>query len=134
MLTINTMPPNGRKLTCIASTAPPASVVTVAKSEDGVIPKRTSLPSILPPACKALGPEIDIESSESRASLRFRPIDGRHTDEKQDAHHGKNRPTLALVVHHPAEHVGQPSGDPDQQQHLDEVRERSRVFIRMGGI
>ena len=61
ILTINTMPPNGKKLSCIASTAPPASVVTVAKSEDGVMPKRTSLPSILPPAWEG----IDIEGGES---------------------------------------------------------------------
>jgi len=38
ILAINTIPPNGRKLSCIASTAPPASVVTVAKSADGVMP------------------------------------------------------------------------------------------------
>ena len=40
----------------MALTAPQeASVVTVVKSAELAMPKRTSLPSMLPPACSALG-------------------------------------------------------------------------------
>ena len=46
---IGTMPASGRKLSCIAITAPSevADVVT-ANSEDMAVPNRTSLPSMLP--------------------------------------------------------------------------------------
>jgi hypothetical protein len=51
MFTIGTMPPNGVKESCMEFTAPQlASVVTVAKSAGFAMPKRTSLPSMLPPA------------------------------------------------------------------------------------
>ena len=44
-----TKPPIGMKESCMALTAPQeASVVTVAKSEELKMPKRTSLPSRLP--------------------------------------------------------------------------------------
>ena len=49
MLTSGTSPPSGVKLSCIELTAPhEASVVTVAKSAELAMPKRTSLPSMLP--------------------------------------------------------------------------------------
>ena len=77
---------------------------------------------------------IDIERGEGGIAVRFRPIDCCYTDEKQDAHGGKDGPTLALVLHHAAEHVGQGGGDPDQQQHLNEVGERGRIFVGMGRV
>ena len=43
-------PPSAVKLPCMALTAPQeAAVVTTAKSEESTMPKRTSLPSMLPP-------------------------------------------------------------------------------------
>ncbi len=55
MLTIGTSPPSGVKLSCIELTAPhEVSVVTVAQSADSTIPKRISLPSMLPPLCVAV--------------------------------------------------------------------------------
>ena len=49
MLTIGTMPPSGVRLSCIVFTAPhEASVVIVANSAELAMPKRTSLPSMLP--------------------------------------------------------------------------------------
>ena len=51
MLTSGTSPPSGRKLECIAFTAPhEAAVVMVANSALMAMPKRTSLPSQLPAA------------------------------------------------------------------------------------
>ena len=65
MLTSGTSPPSGVKLSCMAFTAPQeASVVTVAKRAELAMPKRTSLPSMLPtlwstgsPARAALAPD-----------------------------------------------------------------------------
>ena len=55
MLNIGTNPPIGVKLSCIALTAPhDASVVTAANSAEAAVPKRTSLPSMLP--CEASTP------------------------------------------------------------------------------
>ncbi len=55
MLTSGTAPPSGVKLSCMALTAPhEASVVTVANKAELAMPKRTSLPSMLPPDCSAL--------------------------------------------------------------------------------
>ena len=51
MLTSGTIPPSGMKESCMELTAPQlASVVTVANSAELAIPKRTSLPSMLPAA------------------------------------------------------------------------------------
>ena len=55
MLTSGTKPPSGVKLSCIALTAPhEVSVVTVAHSAELTMPKRTSLPSMLPPVWPAV--------------------------------------------------------------------------------
>src|SRR5580700_2174563 len=59
MLTRGTIPPKGKKLSCIELTAPhEVSVVTVAHEVESAGPKRTSLPSMLPPACIMLGVEL----------------------------------------------------------------------------
>ncbi len=47
--TSGTMPPSGVKLSCMAMTAPSdVAVVVTANSDDIAVPKRTSLPSMLP--------------------------------------------------------------------------------------
>ena len=51
MLISGIMPPSAVKLSCMALTAPQeAAVVMTANSEEATMPKRTSLPSMLPPA------------------------------------------------------------------------------------
>jgi hypothetical protein len=56
MLASRMAPLKGRKLSCIASTAPSDDAVeTSAKSAEPAMPKRTSLPSMLPPGCKGPG-------------------------------------------------------------------------------
>ena len=51
MLNSGTKPPSGVKLSCMALTAPhEAAVVIAANSAEAAMPKRTSLPSMLPPA------------------------------------------------------------------------------------
>ena len=50
-----TAPPSGVNESCIAFTAPQdAAVVMVANSAEAAMPKRASLPSMLPPGCSAL--------------------------------------------------------------------------------
>ena len=52
---IGTSPPSGVKESCIALTEPfEAAVVAVAQSAELAMPKRTSLPSMLPPDWSAL--------------------------------------------------------------------------------
>ena len=52
---IGTSPPNGVNESCMELTEPlEAAVVAVAHKTELAIPKRTSFPSILPPACVAL--------------------------------------------------------------------------------
>jgi hypothetical protein len=53
MSTIGIIPPSGVKLSCMALTEPlEAAVVVTAHSADADSPNRTSLPSMLPPACR----------------------------------------------------------------------------------
>src|SRR5437016_12701365 len=55
MLISGTIPPSGVYESCMLFTAPQLeSVVTQANIAELAIPNRTSLPSILPPACDAL--------------------------------------------------------------------------------
>ena len=55
MFIIGIMPPIGVKLSCMPLTAPQeASVVKVANNAVLAMPKRTSLPSMLPPAWSEL--------------------------------------------------------------------------------
>src|SRR5437588_5149409 len=68
MLTSGTMPPRGVKESCHPLIAPQlASVVAVAHNAVLAIPKRTSLPSMLPPDC------IDVErwSTPANRGLPF---------------------------------------------------------------
>ena len=53
IITIGTMPPSGVNESCMAFTAPQeAAVVITANRLVALMPKRVSLPSILPPACR----------------------------------------------------------------------------------
>ncbi|CAM3770963.1 hypothetical protein POHY109586_22550 [Polaromonas hydrogenivorans] len=55
IMTIGTMPPSGVKESCMAITAPhEAAVVMTANRLEALMPKRVSLPSMLPPACRVL--------------------------------------------------------------------------------
>ena len=68
------MPPlSGRKLSCIALTAPSEDAVeTSANSADPAMPKRTSLPSMLPPGCCELVVRSTFKPGESRIAAGFR--------------------------------------------------------------
>ena len=55
IITMGTMPPRGVKESCMAFTAPhDAAVVITANRLEALMPKRVSLPSMLPPDCSVL--------------------------------------------------------------------------------
>jgi len=47
---------------------------------------------------------------------------------------GEDGPALALITDHAAEHVSQRRGDREDRDHLQEIRQGSRVLERMCGI
>ena len=90
------------------------------------MPKRTSLPSMLPP--------VEAERVERGVAVALRPSRRRDAGEEQHDHRGEDRPALALVADHPAERVGQRRADREDREHLHEVGERGRVLERMRGV
>ena len=105
------------KLSCMALTAPQeAAVVMTANSAETAMPKRTSLPSMLPPSRPS--------ACEQRVAGGLRPVGDDDAGEEQHAHGGEDRPALALVADHAAEDVGQRRAEREDRHHLDEVRER----------
>ena len=54
--------------------------------------------------------------------------------DKHDRHRGPNRPAVAEVLDFVAEQVNQRAWNQKDREHLDEIRERRRVFKRMGRI
>ncbi len=98
------------------------------------MPKRTSLPSMLPPAWSAL-------ATWSTPSARERRIAGllgaKHTSSSGNEDHGhrrEERPALAAVLHQLAEREAERARDQQDREHLEEVRERRRVLERMGRV
>src|SRR5215467_8969037 len=75
-----------------------------------------------------------ISSRQKRISFCFRPIDCRHTREKQKSHCCPHSPSVALRASHAAERVGQPGWNGEYQQHLEKIREWCRIFERMRAI
>ena len=62
------------------------------------------------------------------------PVADDDAGDEQDAHHGEDRPALALIADHAAEDVGQRRPDREDRDHLDEVRQRGRVLEGVRGI
>ena len=61
---IGTSPPSGVNESCIELTEPfDAAVVALAHSAEFAMPKRTSLPSMLPPDCVATARLVDASAS-----------------------------------------------------------------------
>ena len=90
------------------------------------MPKRTSLPSMLPPD--------EPQRIKRRGAVGFGPIGDGDAGNKQHAHDGEDRPALPLIADHAAEHVGQRRADREDRQHLHEIGQRRRILERMGRI
>ena len=76
----------------------------------------------------------EAERVEHGRAIGFRPVADRHAGDEQHAHDGENRPALALVADHAAEHIGERCAEREDREHLDEIRQRGRVLERMRGI
>ena len=98
-------------------------VVDTAKRTDARTPKRTCLPSIAAPAASAARP----------FGWLGRPGDG---EERRPGHvhHGDEHHALAPVADQRPERPGEADRDHEQQEDLEEVRERVRVLERLGGV
>ena len=108
----------------MALTAPQeAAVVMTAKSAEAAMPKRTSLPSMLPPSRPS--------ACSERVAGGLGPVGDDDAGEEQHAHRGEDRPALALVADHAAEDVGERRAEREDRDHLDEVR-RARSGSRTG--
>ena len=98
------------------------------------MPKRTSLPSMLPPGCKSVAAFCTPSLAEIRIARLFRRIADEDTRQKQKAHRRKKRPSLPGVLYHLPKGVNQPGGDQKDEQSFEEVGKRRRIFKRMRGI
>ena len=123
---IGTRPPSGVNESCIELTDPlEAAVVAAAHSAELAMPKRVSLPSMLPAAA----------STPSRASaglpLRFGRVHAGQQHDEDDSHGRQHRPSLARIAYHFAEGVAKRCRNEQDRQHLQEVGERRWVLQRV---
>ncbi len=127
------MPPSGVNESCMPLTAPQlASVVVVAKSAVDAIPKRTSLPSMLPPGCMALVCWSTPCNKRIAASLH-RVRDG-DAGETQNRHCRPDGPAVLLGARHAAERVGEARAEREHHHDLHEIGERSGILERVGAV
>ena len=74
------------------------------------------------------------ERIERGRAIGLGPVADDHAGDEQHAHHGEDGPALALVADHAAEHVGERGAECEDQDDLQEVRKRGRVFKRMRSV
>ena len=101
-------------------------MVITAKSAEAAMPKRVSLPSMLPPGASCtgdLGRLVGAGGRQQRVAVLLGDRGDGDADQEEHAHRGEDRPALLRVPDHLAEGVGQPGGDREDEQHLDEVGE-----------
>ena len=104
MFASGTRPPSGVNESCIELTAPhDVSVVTVANSAEAPMPKRHSLPSMLPPATPSA-----CTSGLPAASAAVRDGEARGEEER---HRDEQRPALPLVFREAAVRVRERGAD-----------------------
>ncbi len=114
------------------------AAVEAAHMAEMPMPKRVSLPSMLPPgwASLARGDRVDVGPRGrllGHASGLERVRGDDHAD-KDDHHHARRWPSPAAYCPPSAEGVGEPRRDEQDRQQFHEVRERRRVLERMRGV
>ena len=59
-----------------------------------------------------------------------------HQDAADEHHEHRrpDRPAMPLVLDHPAKVIGQPGGDREDREHLNEIAQRRGILKRMGGV
>ena len=74
---------------------------------------------------------IDSHRGELRIAVLLSPDCGRGAGQKQNRHHGEQRPSLAAIADHLAEGVRQGRADREDREHLEQIRQRRRILVRM---
>ena len=110
----------------------PFEVVT-AVNTDVVTPKRTSLPSMLPPAWAALACVLSERGSSGLPCCSAQPQISSPTS-KQKHHDLIQHPAVARPADHQSVSVGESGRQHRDGQHLDEVRQRRRVLVGMSAV
>ena len=130
-----TNPPIGVMESCTLLTAPvDVPVVADANKAEAAIPKRVSLPSMLPPDCEAVGAaSIPWEADHRVAALFADEGDGCEGGE-QNQHRGHEREALAAVAYQDAERVGESERNQQDRGDLQKVGERRGILEGMRGI
>ena len=96
-----------------------APVVNAAQIADCAVPKRTSLPSMLPP--------IDAHGVHQRIAGGLRPVGGGAPDGDEQHHDGEQRPALALLADHA------PEGDGEAEREREDGPGLDRCWSRRWG-
>ena len=135
MLSSGTRPASGMKLSCMELTAPhEASVVTSAKSAVSGMPKRTSLPSMLPPDPRA---RDALTPSRRRTGLPrcSKCADDERCPRSRSTVIAANtaQPWRRFFTISPSVTQSAP-GMAKMEKICDEVRERRRVLARVGAV
>ena len=74
---------------------------------------------------------IDTERVQERVALLLETDDGDRGDDEDGRHRSEHRPALTGVADHAPEGEAQRAGDQEDRQHLREIGQRRRVFIRV---
>ena len=74
---------------------------------------------------------VDVERGKSRIARCLANIDGRDAGDEEKTHDREDRPALALIADHAAEDIGQRRADREDQDHLNQIGQRVRVFEGM---
>ena len=106
-----------------------ASVVMVANSAELAMPKRTSLPSILPPGCsRRCSWSVPVSSGFPWDSAQYAVVT---PAKEKHGHRRKDGPAMPLRSGHSSQRVGQTRRNREDREHLQKIGERCRVFERM---
>ena len=95
-------------------------MVMTANRAEATMPKRTSLPSILPP--------VSPRALRASIAVRLGPVAKEHASDEQNAHHGEHGPALPLIADHAPEHIGQRCAEREDRNDLNVIRQRSWIF------
>ena len=77
---------------------------------------------------------VNPQGGQPRVAVGFRPPADQHPHQEEQKHGGPHRPAVLLVPDHAAQVIGQPGGNQEDGEHLEEVRQRRRVFKGMRGV
>ncbi len=107
------------------------AVDTSANSADPAMPKRTSLPSMLPPVSCALGVWVAFGGASAGLPAGFHRINGGSAEREQDGHDAKQNPTVPFRPDHAAEAIGERRTQHKDEYDLRKIGKRRGVFVRV---